>query len=166
MFDIGLFEFVTIAVVALLAWWVLRKGRPFAAGSVFRASRLSSGNHLFPTQVLITSTSVVQYTPRWVGKSEETIHLQHVASVRIDTGAFFSNVMIETSGGTDPILCHGHAKKDAEALADFDAAVALNPDAWRAVHNRGVSYAAHLTPSPFPPRGGEGSTLMIRRSSW
>jgi hypothetical protein len=35
-----------------------------AEGDVFRASRLSAGNHLFPTQVLITPTSVVQHTPR------------------------------------------------------------------------------------------------------
>ena len=70
---------------------------------MFRASRLSSGNHLFPTQVLITPTSVVQYTPRWIGRQEETIHMAHIASVKIDTGLLLSNVLIETSGGTDPI---------------------------------------------------------------
>ena len=69
-----------IAVVLLL--WAWRKGRPFSPGDVFRASRLSSGNHLLPTQVLVTPTSVVQYTPRWIGRREETIHMAHVASVR------------------------------------------------------------------------------------
>jgi hypothetical protein len=77
---------------------------------------LSGGNHLFPTQVQITPSSVVQYTPRWIGKQEETIHMAHVASVKIDTGLLFSNVMIETSGGTDPIDCHGHKKGDAVAM--------------------------------------------------
>jgi len=97
----------------LLMVWVWQKGRRFAPGDVFRASRLSSGNRLFPTQVLITPTSVVHYTPRWIGKQEETIHMAHVASVKIDTGILFSNVLIETSGGSAPIVCHGHRKRDA-----------------------------------------------------
>jgi hypothetical protein len=105
-----------VAVVAMLAVWVWRKGRPFATGDVFRASRWSSGNHLFPTQVLITSTSVVQYTARWIGRLEETIHMAHIASVKIETGVLWSDVLIETSGGTDPIMCHGHRKGDATRM--------------------------------------------------
>src|SRR5438874_2143913 len=106
-----------IVVLGLaLVVWVWRKGRPFATGDVFRASRLSAGNHLFPTQVLITPTSVVQYTPRWVGRQEETIHMAHIASVKISTGMLLSNVLIETSGGSDPIRCHGHHKRDANAM--------------------------------------------------
>ena len=103
---------VAVAAGRLVIW---RKGRPFAPGDVFRASRLSAGNHLFPTQVLITPTSVVQYTPRWIGRQEETIHMAHVASVKIDTGLLLSDVLIETSGGADPIRCHGHRKGDAVA---------------------------------------------------
>ena len=107
----------TLAAVALIAVlivvYVARKGRPFASGDVFRASRLSSGNRLFPTQVAITPTSVVQFTPQWIGKLEETIHMAHVSSVKIDTGVVFSDVLIETSGGSHPIRCHGHRKKDA-----------------------------------------------------
>jgi hypothetical protein len=102
-----------VLVLGLVIW---RKGRPFSAGDVFRASRLSSGNHLFPTQVLITSTSVVQYKPRWIGRQEETIHMAHIASVKIDTGMLLSNVLIETSGGSTPIVCHGHRKGDAVAM--------------------------------------------------
>jgi predicted small integral membrane protein len=107
------------AVVVLLGSWVWRKGRPFAAGDVFRASRLSRGNHLFPTQVLITATSVVQYTPRWIGRQEETIHMAHIASVKIATGMMLSNVLIETSGGSDPIVCHGHHKGDATRIKNL-----------------------------------------------
>ena len=104
---------VAVVIIAALVVWIWRKGRPFAAGDVFRASRWSRGNHLLPTQVQITSTSVVQYTPRWIGKSEETIHMAHVSSVRVETGMLLSNVFIETSGGSDPIVCHGHTKRDA-----------------------------------------------------
>jgi hypothetical protein len=103
-------------LILFVALWIWRKGRPFATGDVFRASRLSSGNHLFPTQVLITPTSVVQYTPRWIGRQEETIHMAHIASVKIDTGMLLSNVLIETSGGSTPIVCHGHRKGDAVAI--------------------------------------------------
>ena len=104
---------VLVGGFALIAW---RKGRPFAKGDVFRASRFSAGNHLFPTQVLITPTSVVQYTPRWIGKQEESIHMAHVSSVKIDTKLLLSNVLIETSGGASPIRCHGHHKGDAVTM--------------------------------------------------
>ena len=107
---------VLIAIAALLLFWIWRKGQPFAEGDVFRASRLSSGNRLFPTQVLITATSVVRYTPRWIGRVEETIHMAHVASVKIVTGALLSDVLVETSGGSDPIVCHGHRKADATRM--------------------------------------------------
>ena len=103
---------VGVGLVLVGAWlWV--KGRPFAAGHNFRASRLSQGNRLLPVQVLITPTSVVHYTPQWFGKLEHSIHMAHVASVRIDTNLMFSDVFIETTGGANPIRCAGHRKKDA-----------------------------------------------------
>lgn len=104
---------IVLTAIALVGVVVWKKGRPFAAGDVFLASRLSRGNRLFPTQVAITSSTVVQYTPRWIGRQEESIHLAHVASVKIDTGAILSDVLIETTGGVDPIRCHGHSKRDA-----------------------------------------------------
>jgi hypothetical protein len=102
-----------VAVLLLAALWIWRRGRPFAIGHVFRASRLSRGNRLLPVQVLITPTSVVHYTPQWFGKLEHSIHMAHVASVRIDTNVLFSDVFIETTGGVNPIRCAGHRKKDA-----------------------------------------------------
>jgi hypothetical protein len=101
------------AIVVLLLFLIWRKGRPFAAGDVFRASRLSSGNRLFPTQVLISPTAVVHFTPEWFGRLEHSMHMAHVASVRIDTNLMFSDVYIETTGGASPIRCHGHSKSDA-----------------------------------------------------
>jgi hypothetical protein len=108
-----------VAFVAVLVLWVWRKNRPFADGDVFRASRFSRGNHLFPTQVLITPSSVVQFTPQWIGRREESIHLAHVASVKIQTGMMLSDVLIETSGGSDPIVCHGHPKADAARIKEL-----------------------------------------------
>ena len=104
---------VAAVIVLVLLAIVWRRGRPFAQGAVFRASRLSRGNRLFPTQVLITPGSVVHHTPQWVGKMEHSIHMAHVASVSIYTHLLFSDVYIETSGGTAPIQCRGHRKRDA-----------------------------------------------------
>jgi len=104
------FVLVIVLIGAALVW---HKGRPFADGHVFLASRLSPGNRLLPVQVLISPTSVVHYTPQWFGKLEHSVHMAHVASVRIDTNVLFSDVFIETTGGVNPIRCAGHRKKDA-----------------------------------------------------
>jgi len=102
-----------LVVVAGLAFWVSRRNQRVPGEHVFRASRWSRGNHLFPTQISISATDVVQYMPHWFGKREHTIHMAHIASVDIDTNLFFSNLIIETSGGSDPVRCHGHRKADA-----------------------------------------------------
>jgi len=102
-----------LVVGAVLVFWISRRNRLLPGDHVFLASRWSRGNHLFPTQVSISPTDVVQYMPHWVGKREHTIHMAHIASVDIDTNLFFSNVIIETSGGSDPVRCHGHRKTDA-----------------------------------------------------
>jgi hypothetical protein len=113
---LGLIAFVFLLPV----FFIWRKGRPQrimttdnAPTEVFRASRLSKGNRLFPTQVIITPHSVVHYTPQWIGKHEHSIHIAHVASVSIDTGLLFSDVIIETTGGSGSIRCAGHHKGDA-----------------------------------------------------
>ena len=108
---------VGIAVIVLFVIW--KKGRPFAKGDVFRASRFSAGNRLFPTQVAISPTSVVHYTPEWFGRLEHSMHMAHVASVRIDTNLLFSDVYIETTGGASPIKCHGHRKADALRMKEL-----------------------------------------------
>jgi len=102
-----------VFLLAVFIFIVVRKSRPFAPGAVFRASRWSTGNRLFPTQVLISPTSVVHFTPEWFGRLEHSMHMAHVASVRIDTNLMFSDVYIETTGGAAPIRCHGHRKADA-----------------------------------------------------
>jgi hypothetical protein len=99
-----------VMAVLVVVWY---KGRRFSDGDVFRASRLSRGNRLFPTQVLITPTSVVRYTPQWIGRFEQSIHIAHISSVNIDTGLLFSHVLIETTGGASPLHCDGHYKSDA-----------------------------------------------------
>lgn len=100
-------------VVLLLILFVWSKGRKMAGPHVFRASRLSRGNLLFPTQVAVTPTSIVHFTPELFGGREQSIHLAHVASVLIDRNLLFADIMIESSGGASPVRCHGHRKRDA-----------------------------------------------------
>lgn len=102
---------VTMAVILVL--WIARKGRLQPGPHVFKASRFSKGNHLFPAQVSISPTSLTLYRPQWIGKFEESIHMAHIASIKIDTHMMFADVTVETSGGQDPVICHGHLKTDA-----------------------------------------------------
>ncbi len=116
MIDPWIPALVVLALLAIVLVYFWFKGRPFAKGEIFRASRLSRGNRLFPTQVLITPTSVIHFTPELVGRREQSIHLAHVSSVSINTNFMFSDVIIETSGGATPVRCHGHKKKDAARM--------------------------------------------------
>jgi hypothetical protein len=110
MLWIALLAFVLAGAGIAFIWF---KGRPIPGQHVFRASRLTRGNLWFPTQVSVTPSSVVQFTPEFFGAREQSIHLAHVASVLIDRNLFFADIMIESSGGIDPVRCHGHRKRDA-----------------------------------------------------
>jgi len=88
-------------------------------GEIFRASRWTRDNHLFPTEIEITGTAVVRRKRSWFSKNEMSIHLQRVASVRIQTGIIWSEILIESTGGTDPITSHGHGKGDAVRIKDL-----------------------------------------------
>ena len=101
------------AIVLLAAFWVARKGARIPGDHVFKASRLSRGNRLLPAQVMISRDSITLYQPQWIGRIENSIHIAHVSSIKIDTNLLFSDVLIETTGGHHPIVCHGHTKSDA-----------------------------------------------------
>jgi hypothetical protein len=112
--DVLLWAAIVVGLfVAAAVFFFWRKGRPIPGDHVFRASRFSKGNFLMPTQVAVTPTSVVHYTPETVGGREHSMHIAHVASVMIDRNVLFSDVVIESSGGTGAVRCHGHKKADA-----------------------------------------------------
>ncbi len=50
-----------------------------------------------------------------------------VASVHIETGMLWSDVLIESTGGTDPIASHGHRKEDAQRIKGLIEAVQTRP---------------------------------------
>lgn len=91
----------------------LRGGRPFHTPPVYIANRLSQGNLLFPTQVAVLPNRVVRYKARLIGHDEESIPIAQIASVKITTGILWSDVAIESTGGQNQIMCHGHSNQDA-----------------------------------------------------
>jgi Bacterial PH domain len=86
---------------------------------IFSASRWTRGNHLFPTRLLVSPQRVIRVKPRWFGSNEESIAISKIASVHISTGVFWSEIVIESTGGTDPITSHGHSKTDAQRIRDL-----------------------------------------------
>ena len=56
---------------------------------------------------------------RLFSRSEESISISQVASVKISTGILWSDILIESTGGTDPIASHGHRKADAVRIRDL-----------------------------------------------
>lgn len=85
---------------------------------VFKASRWTRGNFIFPTRFEITGDTIVRRKRRWFSTSEETMHLSRVASVGIEAGILFADVRVESSGGGEDLVSHGHWKKDARVIRD------------------------------------------------
>jgi hypothetical protein len=85
----------------------------------FTASRWTQGNFFFPTRLVISPQRVTRIKPRLFGSNEESIGMTKVASVHISTGVFWSEIVIESTGGTDPITSHGHRKGDAQRIRDL-----------------------------------------------
>ncbi len=85
----------------------------------FTASRWTQGNFFFPTRLVISPQRVIRVKSRLFGSNEESIAISKIASVHISTGVFWSEIVIESTGGTDPITSHGHRKADAQRIRDL-----------------------------------------------
>jgi hypothetical protein len=89
------------------------------ASETFQASRWTRGNFLFPTVIEITDVAVIRRKRSWFQKDEMSISITKVASVHIKTGIIWSDILIESTGGTDPMKSHGHSKADAIRIRDL-----------------------------------------------
>jgi hypothetical protein len=98
---------------------------------IFRASRWTRGNRLFPTYIEVTDKAVSRRKRSWFRQDEMTINISKVASVHIKTGLLWSDILIESSGGSDPLASHGHRKADAlrikELIQDAQAQFGREP---------------------------------------
>ena len=86
---------------------------------LFQASRWTKGNHLFTTVIEVTDAAVIRRKRSWFSVNEISIHLSKVASVRIDTGLFWADLLVESTGGSDPLTSHGHRKADARRVKEL-----------------------------------------------
>jgi len=97
----------------------------------FRASRWTKGNLLFPTYIEIDEKSVSRRKRSWFKMDQMSISISKVASVHIKTGLIWSEILIESSGGSDPLASHGHKKADAQRIKELiesaQAQYAKNP---------------------------------------
>jgi hypothetical protein len=85
----------------------------------FKASRWTTGNLFFPTIIEVSEKSVVRRKKRFFGMDEISVSISKVASVHINTGFIWSEILIESSGGSDPLRSHGHTKEDARRVRDL-----------------------------------------------
>ena len=85
----------------------------------FSASRWTQGNFFFPTRLVISPQRVARVKSRLFGSNEESISMSKIASVHISTGVVWSEIVIESTGGTDPITSHGHRKADAQRIREL-----------------------------------------------
>jgi hypothetical protein len=96
---------------------------------IFTASRWTRGNHLFRTVIEVNDHAVIRRKPSWFSKDEISIAISKVASVHVKTGLIWADVLIESSGGSDPLASHGHRKADAQRIRTLvEAAQGIVPE--------------------------------------
>lgn len=86
---------------------------------IFKASRWTKGNLFFPTYIEVSDKAVSRRKRSLFRVDEMSMSITKVASVHIKTGMIWSEILIESSGGTDPIQSHGHSKADARRIKDL-----------------------------------------------
>ncbi len=127
----GLFAYYRIATDDLAAPGV---------GHRFTAIRWTPENVFWPTREAVCPRHNVCHKPRRAGKEEESIAVAQVASIKINTSAPWSDGLIESPGGAQPIVCRGHSDGDAKAIKAL----------IRQYHQYGASEPSR-TPTPSPP---------------
>jgi hypothetical protein len=91
----------------------------FMLSELFQASRWTDGNRIFPTILEVSNKAVTRRKRSWFSRDEISISISKIASVHIKTGLVWSNILIESTGGTDPLASHGHRKGDAARIKEL-----------------------------------------------
>ena len=108
----------------------------------FQTSRLTRGNVIFPTVLVVNDRYVTRIKPSLAGRVEESISLRQVSSVTVSQGAIFADVTVHSSGGTDPLRSHGHTNAEAMRLKHIIEDIQTN------LLTAGVADVSHLRPCP------------------
>ena len=94
----------------------------------FQASRWTRGNFLFPTNIEITEKAVIRRKRSWFSLDEISISIHKVASVHLKTGMIWCDILIESSGGSDPLASHGHRKSDGRRIKELIEELQASPE--------------------------------------
>src|SRR5205814_9273333 len=86
---------------------------------VFKASRWTAGNLLFPVRIEITPRHVLRVTPRFFGADEESIAMPKVLSVNIGTGFTGSEFQMNSPAAPIPISTNAHPRGDPQLFRDL-----------------------------------------------
>ena len=84
----------------------------------YKASRITSGNLLFPDKLIIDSDNVTYNKGHLTGYQSTIISRRNISSVYIGTGIFFGDIIIETYGGKQ-VRASGFNKSDAKSIIAF-----------------------------------------------
>jgi len=84
----------------------------------YQSNRLTSGNALFPDEVIVADDGIHFIKRRMLGSDEEIISYAKIASVKVNSGVMFADLTIETTGGSQPIFINGLAKGDAQEIKE------------------------------------------------
>ena len=74
---------------------------------------------LVATVIEVTDKAVIRHKRSWFSRDEISISITKVASVHIKTGIIWSDILIESSGGSDPLASHGHKKADSRRIREL-----------------------------------------------
>lgn len=85
----------------------------------YSASRLTNGNGIFPSRIIIDDSSVTFKIPSLFSGKETTIPFTRISSVNIDCPFIgFSTIIIETTG-EGQIIAKGFTKSEVIEMKEF-----------------------------------------------
>lgn len=84
----------------------------------FTASRVTSGNAVFPDKIIITDEFFIFRKARVIGYEEKKIRFSAIGSVSINKHLLFADIIIETNGG-QVITANGFSHSDAKKIASL-----------------------------------------------
>ena len=86
---------------------------------IYTSSRLTDGNRIFPTRIIIDDSTVTFKIPSLFSGKETTIPFSRISSVNIDSPFIgFSTIIIETTG-EGQIIAKGFTKSEVIEMKEF-----------------------------------------------
>jgi competence protein ComEC len=95
-------------------WSILGQGGPLDT-IMFQSSRWTAGNILFPDRMRLEGNHVIYEKNGLIKRDKETIRFEQISSVSVRRGWFFALLVLESTGGTRPVVLNGLWAGDAEA---------------------------------------------------